>query len=43
MDDAAGFFANVFGGERFVAYVSPYPRSPLKVGSNISYRLGSSR
>jgi hypothetical protein len=23
MEDAAGFFANVFGGERFVEYVSP--------------------
>lgn len=23
MEDAAGFFANVFGGERFMAYVSP--------------------
>jgi len=23
MEDAAGFFANVFGGERFVDYVSP--------------------
>jgi hypothetical protein len=23
MDDAAGFFANVFGGERFVDYVGP--------------------
>lgn len=22
MDDAAGFFANVFGGERFIDYVS---------------------
>jgi hypothetical protein len=22
MEDAAGFFANVFGGERFVDYVS---------------------
>ena len=22
MEDAAGFFANVFGGERFMAYVS---------------------
>lgn len=22
MDDAAGFFANVFGGERFMDYVS---------------------
>ena len=27
MDDAAGFFANVFGGERFEEYVcrQPYP------------------
>lgn len=25
MEDAAGFFANVFGGERFVDYVSPLP------------------
>lgn len=24
MEDAAGFFANVFGGERFKDYVSPY-------------------
>lgn len=23
MEDAAGFFANVFGGERFMDYVSP--------------------
>ena len=23
MEDAAGFFANVFGGERFVDYVRP--------------------
>lgn len=25
MEDAAGFFANVFGGERFVEYVSSQP------------------
>ena len=24
MEDAAGFFANVFGGERFVDYVRPH-------------------
>ncbi len=24
MEDAAGFFANVFGGERFAEYVSGY-------------------
>ena len=27
MEDAAGFFANVFGGERFKDYVRPFPRS----------------
>lgn len=29
MEDAAGFFANVFGGERFVDYVSPDNYSAL--------------
>jgi hypothetical protein len=27
MEDAAGFFANVFGGERFVDYVRPSARN----------------
>ena len=27
MEDAAGFFANVFGGERFNDYVRPFPCS----------------
>ena len=27
MEDAAGFFANVFGGERFKDYVSGLPSS----------------
>ncbi len=27
VDDAAGFFANVFGGERFQDYVRDYPLS----------------
>jgi hypothetical protein len=31
MEDAAGFFANVFGGERFVDYV----RFPLRVKYHI--------
>jgi hypothetical protein len=31
MEDAAGFFANVFGGEKFKDYVSRYP-SPPKAG-----------
>ena len=30
MEDAAGFFANVFGGERFVDYV----RLPLRIISH---------
>ena len=29
MEDAAGFFANVFGGERFMAYVSRFPEQPI--------------
>jgi len=29
MEDAAGFFANVFGGERFVDYVSFVPPSTI--------------
>jgi len=29
MEDAAGFFANVFGGERFMAYVSRSPQWPV--------------
>ena len=33
MEDAAGFFANVFGGERFVDYV----RLPLSY--NVSFSL----
>ena len=31
MEDAAGFFANVFGGERFMAYVSRSPE-PIHCG-----------
>lgn len=27
VEDAAGFFANVFGGERFMDYVRPFPPS----------------
>ena len=32
MEDAAGFFANVFGGERFMAYVSRPPERPIVAG-----------
>ena len=31
MEDAAGFFANVFGGERFMAYVSRSAERPVVV------------
>ena len=29
VEDAAGFFANVFGGERFMDYVSAYYTYPI--------------
>lgn len=39
MDDAAGFFAKVFGGDRFEDYVrNPYPRARIGA-NNISLRL----
>lgn len=44
MEDAAGFFANVFGGERFQDYVSPFPFE-IQASSDdvIRLRLGKLR
>ena len=30
VDDAAAFFANVFGGDRFVDLVGPFPSVPVE-------------
>lgn len=39
MEDAAGFFANVFGGERFMDYVSHKWPTRLNIASRLAIRL----
>ena len=40
MEDAAGFFANVFGGERFMAYVSRSAQRPFTAGLICLVQIG---
>lgn len=42
MEDAAGFFANVFGGERFRDWVRTLLSQPITQLTNIYFLLGRS-
>ena len=42
MEDAAGFFANVFGGERFRDWVCTLLSQPITQSTNIYFLLGRS-